>query len=73
VLGAQGSRSQITERWIVAPDEFSKGALAVRIVQVDWMFQGKPLYAACLRFPNDFVHLCLHAHGQAIGNDPLGQ
>jgi hypothetical protein len=40
VLGAQGSRSQITERWIVASDEFSKGALAIRIVQVDWMFHG---------------------------------
>ena len=40
MLGAQGSRSQITQRGIVAADEFSKGALAVRIVQVDWMFQG---------------------------------
>ena len=40
MLGPQGSRSQITQRGIVAPNEFSKGALAIRIVQVDWMFHG---------------------------------
>jgi hypothetical protein len=40
VFSAQGARSQITQRWIVAPDEFSKGALAIRIIEVDWMFHG---------------------------------